>query len=928
MRRAFKYLAIVLGSLVALCLIAFAVLVNLDFNDYKYMVEAEVREQTGRDLEIRGRLDVDISLQPSVSVSDVRLANASWGSSPDMLTLEQFSAQIDLVPLIFDNVLDVHKVELRGVDLLVEKNRDGQTNLEFRELATRKPAEAAPVEDRSTVRGPAGISLPILRDVSLSNIQMRYNDMATGQKRNLQVDNLSVGGEGPFNPLSIDLSGQADGIPLKLAGGLGSPSEMLNPDRIWTVDLQGDLAGTMVTIAGGIDEPAAGKGINIVFGAETPEIGNLSRIAEPLVGQTVPALGPLKLSVLVSGDADDVLSANDILVSLGKPGNLSLQVSGTVGNVMTQDDVDIRGSVAVPDISRLSAVAGQSIPALGALESNFLIRGDAGSGVALEEFNFELSRSGVLRVAGQGAVADLLTQRGVDLKVDLLVPNVKNLPSVNDIALPDAGRVEASFVVAGDMATALSLRDLKANLSRPDTYSLVLDGTIADLLNQAGIDLGFDFSTPNPGRLSAVAQADIPDMAAVSAVGRLKGGATDAASIEGLAIKIGESDVAGDINLSGLATRPSLSATLNANVIRLQDVTPATSGQSGAAGGGGAGQNAPAPTAGANDGRVIPNDPIDLSGLRMADADVALAIGKLVMPGGGFKDARLKLTLQDGMLSVTPISLADDNGGTFSGTVTLDARREAADLKVDMKADQLELSNLMRLAGQPGVIEGPADMALVMTATGRSPRELAASLTGKVNTAVTEGFVNSEETRKAFGRTTQVVTDLLLGNSKEKRIPLYCFVADYEANKGAVKTKTLVLDTRISTILSSGDLNLGTETLNLTVNPTRDVLGLGAEIPVRVQGTFAKPKVFPDPALAALGIGSAILGAPLIPLEMLGDAVLANDNESPCVNLRPENREKQSQQQGGQQEQDPKKRLEDAGKKALEGLLKKVVPQQ
>ncbi|WP_259783209.1 AsmA family protein [Aestuariispira ectoiniformans] len=928
MRRALKYLGIIVGSLVALTAIAFAVIVNLDFNDYKYLIEGQVREKTGRDLEIRGRLDVDISMRPSVTMTDVRMANAPWGTSPDMATLDYLSATIDLWPLITDNVVDVQKVELRGVNLLVEKNRDGHTNLEFRELKTRKETgETAPAQV-STETGPAGLSLPILRDVRLSDIQMRYNDLGTGEKRNLVVDNLSIGGEGPFAPLKIDLNGHADNIPLKLSGELGSPSDMLNADRLWTVDLSGNLAGTNLSIAGGIDEPAAGRGINVVISTDTSEIGTLSRITEPLAGQSVPNLGPLKLSILLSGDADKALSASDISVNLGKAGGLQLQVAGEVADVLKQKGVDLKGELSVPDISSLSAVAGQDIPALGALTSQFAVSGDVGTGVALNDFAFDLKRSGVLQLSGSGGVDDLLTQRGVDMQVKLLVPDMKALPAVNGTKMPDAGRVDARFNIAGDVAGKLAMKDLKASLGRKDIYQLVLNGGIADLMKQAGIDLGFDFATPNLARLSSLAQSDLPAMAPISASGRLKGGATDAASVEGLALKIGESDLSGDVTVASVATRPDVKATFKSNVLRLEDVTPKDGGKTASGGGGTA--SVPSTSSSGNNGRVIPNDPIDFSGLRMADADVAVSVAKLLVPGGQFQDGQVSLILKDGMLTVEPIAISDDKGGKLTGNASLDARREAAALKVDLKADKLEISNLMRLAGQRGIIEGPMNMAVAMTSTGRSPHELAAGLTGKFNALVTEGYVNSDETRKAFGKATQIIADILLGNSKEKRIPLYCFVADYDAKNGTVNTNSLVLDTRVSTILGSGGLNLGSEKLNLTVTPTRDVMGIGAKIPIRVQGTFAKPKVFPDPALTAVGIGSALLGGATLPLTVLGGAALAEDNNSPCVNLRPENREKQTQPQSTEQpatEQPatPKKQLEDAGKKALEGILGNIL---
>src|SRR3546814_4790342 len=82
---------------VALAVAGVVVVQNMDFNQYKGLIAAKVKEATGRDLAINGDLKLDIlTLSPSLVVNDVRFANAEWGSRPDMAVVERFEAEAAL----------------------------------------------------------------------------------------------------------------------------------------------------------------------------------------------------------------------------------------------------------------------------------------------------------------------------------------------------------------------------------------------------------------------------------------------------------------------------------------------------------------------------------------------------------------------------------------------------------------------------------------------------------------------------------------------------------------------------------------------------------------------------------------------------------------------------------------------------------------
>jgi uncharacterized protein involved in outer membrane biogenesis len=89
-------------ALVALVVAGIAILTSLDFNDYKGVIADRVKAATGRELAIAGALDLDILLNPALTLEGLSFANAAWGSRPGMENLKRFEAEVELMSLLAD----------------------------------------------------------------------------------------------------------------------------------------------------------------------------------------------------------------------------------------------------------------------------------------------------------------------------------------------------------------------------------------------------------------------------------------------------------------------------------------------------------------------------------------------------------------------------------------------------------------------------------------------------------------------------------------------------------------------------------------------------------------------------------------------------------------------------------------------------------
>jgi len=68
---------------------AFAILSSIDFNTLKPFVAQVVKQETRRDLEIRGAIDVKLGFRLSLVIHDLLFQHAPWASRPEMVKIRR-----------------------------------------------------------------------------------------------------------------------------------------------------------------------------------------------------------------------------------------------------------------------------------------------------------------------------------------------------------------------------------------------------------------------------------------------------------------------------------------------------------------------------------------------------------------------------------------------------------------------------------------------------------------------------------------------------------------------------------------------------------------------------------------------------------------------------------------------------------------------
>ena len=193
-------------------------LLNLDFNQYKPEIAQAAKSATGRDLSINGDLSLALSLNPSIVVEGVTLANAQWGSKPQMLTVKRFEGQVGLLDVLSGNV-QVQKLVLIEPTILLETDASGRGNWVFDGV----PAAG---ESSGSASGEGAPALSV-SNVRIENARIEYRDGVTGQSTVLAISAIEATSGGPDQPITLAISAALNAVAVEASGSVGPIADLL-----------------------------------------------------------------------------------------------------------------------------------------------------------------------------------------------------------------------------------------------------------------------------------------------------------------------------------------------------------------------------------------------------------------------------------------------------------------------------------------------------------------------------------------------------------------------------------------------------------------------------------------------------------------------------------------------------------------------------
>jgi len=179
MKRVLKILGLAVGGiLVLLVVVAIAVTLLFDPNDYKDEITAAVQDATGRQLTLDGDLELAVFPTIRIAVGSATLSNAAGFGDAPMARIGSAELRVALFPLLAQRI-EVSRARLEGLELNLARNRSGANN--WQDLGGRStPAGDAPAPADGG-SAPASLDLGV-RAIEIENARVVWNDAATGSR--------------------------------------------------------------------------------------------------------------------------------------------------------------------------------------------------------------------------------------------------------------------------------------------------------------------------------------------------------------------------------------------------------------------------------------------------------------------------------------------------------------------------------------------------------------------------------------------------------------------------------------------------------------------------------------------------------------------------------------------------------------------------
>jgi uncharacterized protein involved in outer membrane biogenesis len=341
-----------LGVVVALGVAAIVLLVTIDLRP---LAEAYATSALDRRLSL-GALRIGWGNPLAIELRELRLANAPWGSAPDMAHIESLSAAIDLWSLLGGHIR-FQKLEIVKPSIILERNADGIGNWRFNGAGPSSPSRFAIVPRN---RG----QFPTLIEFGLRDGTVSYRTSSGAILRGVMHE-LTVRSGGDDQAVVLALAGAYNGTPAQVKAEMQSFAMLRNGSVPFGMVFSVATASSTVDFQGTMTEPLDFDGVQGSLNIDGRDLGDLLKMfdAEIVAAFPVSVSGVLRRA----GNDWQLSDAKGKLATNAFIGTLALLEAGRA----KPDDLTLTLDFAALDLNSLlkgnSAADSPNTATLGAL---------------------------------------------------------------------------------------------------------------------------------------------------------------------------------------------------------------------------------------------------------------------------------------------------------------------------------------------------------------------------------------------------------------------------------------------------------------------------------------------------------------------------------------------------------------------------------
>ena len=828
--------------IIALMVTVYAVLVTYDYNKLKPRVAQLVKDATGRELHLGGEINLAIGFSPSLVVTDVALANVSWGSQPQMITVQKLQAQVRLLPLLKRDV-EVKNISLAGVELLLENDPNGKGNWDL--IAGDRKGESA-----ETFK-PTEIDID---KIHIENLRFIFHNGKTGSKRQYTLTGLDVARSESADELTLGLKADYDSQPITLSGKIGLIRNLFARQR-FPLNLSGTFSDTTVKVAGAIDDLPNLTGIDLKIDAAGQDLSEIG----PIIGQELPKTDQFTLKGRLTGSAK-ALSLKKAQGNASR-GSLQFTASGAVKDLLTLSGMDLHCRLTGQDLAEFGVVIQDELPATDEFEIQGRLIGSTDAlGLKVARGS---ARRGSLQFTANGAAKDLLTLRGMDLNSSLKGENLEEFGEIIGEKLPATDQFEIRGRLTGS-TDVLALQAAQGN-ARRDSMRLSLTGAIKDLLTLEGIDLHYRFIGKELAEIGPLVGTKIPKLGPFDASGKIAG-SSKSFSIDDFAAIVDKSDFNGVAKVEFIK-RPKITAQLQSAVIDFTTLMKSLEN----------GKQKPADKD-KQKSLLFSDAPLHLDLLKNLNLDIQLKARNIHAKNARLDFGHMILKLEEQDFSIDKLE-ATYKETKISGNLQISAGAPTQ-VATHFLVQGFNLGDFLKETGRSDQVRAIIDIAAHGKSRGDSVRRLMANLDGSIGLIMGEGYLTKYLDILSSGLTQKVFQIWKLHKAADQ---IKCAVVQFDIKAGVAASQAFIFETQAGILAGEGNINLGTEKIDFLLVPKPAHPDLSIIYNLRVSGSVIDPHVGVDKASAITQSAKALSAFAVGPLGLLAPFVHLGANKShPC----------------------------------------------
>jgi uncharacterized protein involved in outer membrane biogenesis len=430
----------------------------------------------------------------------------------------------------------------------------------------------------------------------------------------------------------------------------------------------------------------------------------------------------------------------------------------------------------------------------------------------------------------------------------------------NDIPFNVTGKI-GSFEGITDPDISYPV-DLKAKVAQMD---IAVIGKIQDPVAAKGIDVKLSVKGDDLADIEHITQNPLPIKGPFQISGHLIATKTEKIQASDLLIQLENSQLNGSVTVDRSAKKPRISGDLVSEILDLRPILIKTEQKV---------ADAKEKTAKPKrkPDKLFQNTPLQIDGLHRINAALDVRIKQMLLPRFAFDNIVTKIRLQDGHLSLNPLT-ASIGGGELVNNFSLLAKNNMAFVDVNADIKQVNLGEMLKKLEMTQALEGILDLDISLKGQGKSVAEIMAGLNGDVVASLGNGKIPTGYLNFLSADITSALMRII--NPFGKKIDnakINCAVCDFNIKNGMAKSDVIIVDDPQKTLLSKGKINLKTEALDFHIEThpkegigTQDTAKLSISLskitkPFKLGGTLTNPSVEIDIVGSGTTIGAALLG--------------------------------------------------------------------